>query len=86
MIYTLDGYKYIKFYEMIFYLLIVKKYILEQIDAIKTDIDRKANELKPNKKLEQKKYYIMYQKLLKENIDIVKDDIQKLKTLNGIDR
>ena len=85
MIYTLDGYKYIKFYEMIFYLLIVKKYILEQIDAIKTDIDRKANELKPNKKLEEKKYYIMYQKLLKENIDIVKDDIQKLKTLNGID-
>ena len=85
MIYTLDGYKYIKFYEIIFYLLIVKKYILEQIDAIKTDIDRKANELKPNKKLEEKKYYIMYQKLLKENIDIVKDDIQKLKTLNGID-
>ena len=85
MIYTLDGYKYIKFYEMIFYLLVVKKYIFEQINSIKTDMDRIMNDSNSKKRIEEKNYYITYQKLLKENIDIIKEDIQKLKTLNGID-
>ena len=85
MIYNFDGYKYIKFYEMIFYLLIVKKYILEQMPNIKTDIDRCIAELKQDKKIETKTYYIIYQKFLKENSDILKEDIDKMKTLNGID-
>ena len=85
MIYNFDGYKYIKFYEMIFYLLVVKKYISEQMPLIKADIDKCKKDLNSEEKIENKNYYIVYQKLEKENIDIIKDDIQRMKTLNGID-
>ena len=86
MIYEFDGYKYIKFYEMIFYLLFVKKCILEQLPSIKTDIEKCKKELeRSKKKIEDKNYYIIYRKFLKENLKVIKEDIQKMKTLNGID-
>ena len=85
LIYNFDGYKYIKFYEMIFYLLIVKKYVVEQMPEIKVDIERCIAELNSEKKIEEKGYYIIYKKFMKENIDIIKDDIHRMKTLNGID-
>ena len=85
MIYNFDGYKYIKFYEMIFYLLIVKKYVVEQMPLISEDIENHIKESSPEKEIQKKQYYIIYQKFLKENIEIVKDDIQRMKTLNDID-
>ena len=85
MIYNFDGYKYIKFYEMIFYLLIVKKNILEEMPSIKADMDKCILELAPDKKIENKNYYIIYQKFQKENLDILTEDIQKMRTLDGID-
>ena len=86
MIYEFDGYKYIKFYEMIFYLLFVKKCILEQLPSIKTDIEKCKKELeRSKKKIEDKNYYIIYRKFLKENLKVIKEDIQKMKTLNGIE-
>ena len=84
MIYDFDGYKYIKFYEMIFYLLIVKKYILEQIPIIKSDMDNLKLNSK-NNNIENKNYYIIYQKLVKENIDEIKSDIKRMKNLTGND-
>ena len=84
MIYNFDGYKYIKFYEMIFYLLVVKKYIFEQLPVIKTDLDN-ILQTNPEKNLENKNCYIIYKKFEKENIDIIKSDIKRMKSLNGND-
>ena len=54
MIYNFDGYKYIKFYEMIFYLLIVKKYILEQINNIEANIDKNIKQSNSEKEVEKR--------------------------------
>ena len=85
MIYNFDGYKYIKFYEMIFYLLIVKKHILEQMTNIEADIDKCVKQSNSDVSIEKRPYYIIYQKFLKENLDLIKEDIKKMKYLNGID-
>ena len=85
MIYNFDGYKYIKFYEMIFYLLIVKKHILEQINKIEEDINKNIKNLPSGKDVEKKPYYLIFKKFLKENMDLIKEDIKKMKYLNGID-
>ena len=85
MIYNFDGYKYIKFYEMIFYLLIVKKYILEQINNIEADMDKNIKQSSSEKDIEKRPYYIIYQKFLKEKLELIQEDIKKMKYLNGID-
>ena len=85
MIYNFDGYKYIKFYEIIFYLLIVKKHILLQIDSIGADIDRCIKQSNSEESVENRPYYIIYQKFLKEKLELIKEDIKKMKYLNGID-
>ena len=72
MIYNFDGYKYIKFYEMIFYLLIVKKHILEQINKIEEDINKNIKNLPSGKDVEKKPYYLIFKKFLKENMDLIK--------------
>ena len=85
MIYNFDGYKYIKFYEIIFYLLIVKKNIIEQMSSIEVDIERCLKESNSEEVIEKRPYYIIYQKFLKENIELIKEDIKNMKYLNGID-
>ena len=85
MIYNFDGYKYIKFYELIFYLLIVKKHILEQIKDIEADIDKNMKQSNSEVSFEKRPYYIIFQKFLKENLEQIKEDIKKMKYLNGID-
>ena len=85
MIYNFDGYKYIKFYEIIFYLLIVKKYILLQIKNIGADIDISINQSNSEENIENRPYYIIYQKFLKEKLELIREDIKKMKYLNGID-
>jgi hypothetical protein len=85
MIYNFDGYKYIKFYEIIFYLLIVKKHILEQMSSIDADIDKCKKQSNVEEPIETRSYYIIYQKFQKENLELIKEDIKKMKYLNGID-
>ena len=85
MIYNFDGYKYIKFYEIIFYLLIVKKYILLQIKNIGADIDISINQSNSEENIENRPYYIIYQKFLKEKLELIREDIKKMKYLNGVD-
>ena len=85
MIYNFDGYKYIKFYEIIFQLLIVKKNILDQMNDIEVDIDKCAKDSNSEESIEKRAYYIIYQLLLKENVEQIKEDIKNMKFLNGID-
>ena len=61
MIYEFDGYKYIKFYEMIFYLLFIKKCILELLTLIKTDMEKNIKDMERSKKNRRKKllYHIL---------------------------
>ena len=84
MIYNYDGYQYMNFVEIIFYSLVFKKFILEQLPNIKIDMVKCFNELTPGKKIENKPYYILYQKLLKENIETVKNDMKEIKNSNSI--
>ena len=70
---------------MIFYLLIVKKHILEQMTNIEADIDKCVKQSNSDVSIEKRPYYIIYQKFLKENLDLIKEDIKKMKYLNGID-
>ena len=53
--------------------------------SISEDIEKHIKESPPEKEIQKKQYYIIYQKFLKENVEIVKDDIQRMKTLNDID-
>ena len=61
MIYNFDGYKYIKFFEMIFYLLVVKIEILEEMKNIEADIE-KWKQSNSEEVIENRAYYIIYQK------------------------
>ena len=85
MIYNFDGYKYIKFYEIIFQLLIVKKNILDQMGDIEADIDKCVKESNSEESIEKRAYYVIYQLLQKENVEQIKEDIKNMKFLNGID-
>ena len=84
MVFTFNGVQYIKFYELVFDYLLVKKKIMQNLSEIGKDVEKNNQTKQEEKNNENKeiisKSYILYLKLKNENIQEVIDDMKKLKS------
>ena len=83
MIYSFDGYQYIKLYEITFNFLVFKKCILDELSDIESDVQKSLNQSKSETPKENKSYYTILEKLKNENYNTLIEDIKKLKNLIG---